>query len=323
MLSVCTRFRFAALAVGAFALWGAGWGVARAQMGTLDATQVNSEFSPTTTSARFGEPWNAKMPSMNQNFSGKEVTLGKYNWDYSSLNGKKGPYDWRTMFSGNGKMMPLRMMTQPSQREPTMMDRYNGLDSPLNQSASYDQWRQPHLDQQYQDMWVLHTGEHLPSAHQTGQELSLQDLNRYDFRGTRSSEAGLPVTHAGTETSPSAGPLVNTPALFDFGGSKGLSAAAPSQVRSGEMVAPQMMRPDGSTSSVLASHGASGFGSGESVAPSNPGLSSYQNGAPMASPPANPNSINTAPLPTSILNETPVVEPMQVIGVRVKDDDGE
>jgi hypothetical protein len=43
----------------------------------------------------------------------------------------------------------------------------------------------------------------------------------------------------------------------------------------------------------------------------------------MASPPANPNSINTAPLPTSILNETPVVEPMQVIGVRVKDDDGE
>jgi hypothetical protein len=230
---------------------------AHAQVHHMDYTLQNGQFSTGTTSSTFGQSWNAKTPNIDQSVNGQRIVMGSYETKMSSLNGMQGPYDWRTAFP-ESKNLELKMMDQPEMREPQMGD-MNGQQSSLSHYTNYSEWQHPSGSPKFSDSWVLHTGQSSAQSGQSGPEMSLQDINRYDFRASRSSEPGLPVTHAGTgageDGSASAGNLINTPALFDFGGGKELAVApTTSAVHSGGMVAPQMISPSGEVNTLDASH---------------------------------------------------------------------
>jgi hypothetical protein len=227
-------------------------GAAHAQVRNLNMTEMNSQFATGTSSSTFGQSWNAKMPTMDESVNGQRIMMGMFDTKMSALNGMQSSPQWSTPFSNN-HMMETKMMDQPQMQEPTM-DRYNGQLSSLSHYSDYGEWQRPGGVPRISDAYVLHSGEYTPSDQNTSQELSLQDINRYDFRASRSSEPGLPVTHAGGGGEDSSGgSLVNTPALFDFGNGKGLSAPT-SQVHSGGAVAPSMITPSGEVKSVESTH---------------------------------------------------------------------
>ena len=228
---------------------------AHAQVRPLNMTQQNSQFAPTQSSGTFGQSWNARQPNLDQSVNGQRITMGTYDTKMSSFNGMQGPYDWRTAFP-QSRTLDLKMMDQPEMREPDM-GALNGQQSSLSHYTNYSEWQHPSGSPKFSDTWVLHTGTaSSANSSPTSQELSLQDINRYEFRSSRSNEPGLPVTHAGSgaDGSGSGGALVNTPALFDFGDGNGLRPASTSQVHSGGMVAPQMISPNGEIKSMERSH---------------------------------------------------------------------
>jgi hypothetical protein len=225
---------------------------ARAQVRPINVTQQNTEFSPTSTSGTFGESWNSSLPNIDQSVNGQRIIMGMYDTKMSPFNGQQGPYDWRTAFP-QSRTLDLKMMDQPETNEPDMAP-INGQQASLSHYTNYSEWQHPSASPKFSDTWVLHTGIADSSSQPSGKELSLQDINRYEFRASRSSEPGLPVTHAGTGgDATTAGTLVNTPALFDFGDGS-LQSAPTSQVHSGGMVAPQMISPSGEIKSLEPSH---------------------------------------------------------------------
>jgi len=216
---------------------------ARAQVRPINVTQQNTEFSPTSSSGTFGQSWNASMPNIDQSVNGQRITMGSYDTKMSPFNGQQGPYDWRTAFP-QFRTLDLKMMDQPETNEPDMAP-INGQQASLSHYTNYGEWQHPVGVAKFSDSWVLHTAVPDSSASPSGKELSLQDINRYEFRASRSSEPGLPVTHAGTGGDvTSTGTLVNTPALFDYGDGS-LQSAPTSQVHSGGMVAPALISPSG------------------------------------------------------------------------------
>jgi len=216
---------------------------ARAQVRPINVAQQNTEFSPGATAGTFGQPWNSALPNIDQSVNGQRIIMGMYDTKMSPFNGAQGPYDWRTAFP-QFRTLDLKMMDQPETNEPGMAPS-NGQQSSLSHYTNYGEWQHPVGVAKFSDSWTLHTGIPDSNTAPSGKELSLQDINRYEFRASRSSEPGLPVTHAGSGgDASSAGTLVNTPALFDFGDGA-MQSVPTSQVHSGGMVAPTMISPSG------------------------------------------------------------------------------
>jgi hypothetical protein len=295
--------------------------VARGQIHQIDVTQMNSQFATGTSSATFGQPWNAKMPTLDQSVNGQRITMGMFDTKMSALNGMQAPTNLHDTFSNN-HMLETKMMDQP-QMEETKMDSVNGEQSTLSHYTDYDEWQHPVGPSKYTDAYVLHSGEYNPSGPGSSQELSLQDINRYAFRSSNSSEPGLPVTHAGSGDDASAGgSLVNTPALFNFGDGSGLNTSTPtSQVHSGGMVAPQMVTPGGDVQPMEPTRDESSSSSAPMPSPAPVPQSSSQSVVPGSASGPVPNmdvNHNYAPLDASRINEVQLGQPQ--IWVRVEGD---
>jgi hypothetical protein len=224
----------------------AGTGLAHGQRHN-DFTQMSNYFSPDQSSARFGQPWNAKMPEVNESVGGRRVTMGQYNVTYSSLNGKTGPVDPRLSAPQSNQNYALKMTNLGDTRQPDM-SRLNGLQSSVSDSTNYNNWQRPATGpSKFTDALTVHTGQNNAPPQDFGQPLSMQDINRFEFRSSRSSEGGLTVTHAASGASSSSGGLSDSPALFDFGSNNRTLQPATSTVRSGSTVAPTVRTSDGST----------------------------------------------------------------------------
>ncbi len=244
-MSPCTPTRIVRASV-ALAVVLAGAGTARAQRHN-DFTQLSNAFSPDQSSASFGQPWNAKLPNMNESVGGRRLTMGQYDTTYSNLNGKAGPVDPRFAAPQSSQSYPLKMTSLGDTKQPDM-SRLNGLQAGFNDSAGYNNWQRPAAGpSKFTDALTVHTGQNNAPPQDFGEPLSMQDINRFEFRGSRPTEGGLTVTHAASGASGlSSGGLSDSPALFDFGGGSKTLQPSTSVVRSGSAVAPTVRMSDGS-----------------------------------------------------------------------------
>ena len=200
---------------------------------------------PSSLTAQLNTGFSETLPSINQGLNGSHSTLSSKNFDtsFSSLNGdmNNSPI-WRSNFPLGGNF-PTKMAPSSNVRQPQMSSTLQH-NSSLNDYTAYDRWKSPKpAPDKFTDAFVLHTTDNSQQLQQVGRELSLQDINRYQFQGEFSSGNGLPITHAGGDTDQvtgSNGKILHTPKLFDF--NPGLGNTVPS----GSSVSPRIITSEGS-----------------------------------------------------------------------------
>ena len=154
-----------------------------------------------------------------------------------------------------GRNFPTKMAPTPGLRQPQMSSDLQ-RNSSLNDYTAYERWKKPtQTPDKFTDAFVFHTTDNSKQLQQVGRELSLQDINRYQFQGEFSSQSGLPITHAGGDAdqlSTSNGQIMHTPKLFDF--NPGMANTVPS----GGAVSPRIITSDGSRPYLPGTPGSSG-----------------------------------------------------------------
>jgi hypothetical protein len=185
-----------------------------------------------------------ELPGVNQRLSGSRATLPANTFDskLSPYNGQmSNSPQWHNSFP-MGHNFPVKMAPTPNTREPQMSSNMQ-RNSSLNDYTAYDRWKEhtPAPDK-FTDAFTLHTSDNSKQLQQVGKELSLQDINRYQFQGSFSGEPGLPVTHAAgnsDQITTTGGGIRNNPKLFDY------NASAISTVPSGGAVTPKVITSEG------------------------------------------------------------------------------
>jgi len=193
-------------------------------------SQLNTGFSET-------------LPSVNQGLTRSHSNLSSksFSGSTSSLNGDMDSSPmWRSNFP-MGPNFPTKMAPTSSMREPQMSTTMQ-RNSSLNDYTAYGRWKKPAPGpDKFTDAFVFHTVDNSQQLQQVGRELSLQDINRYQFQGEFSSEPGLPITHAGGATdqvTTNDGQLLHSPKLFD--------SSSANFAPSGGAVSPRMITSEGS-----------------------------------------------------------------------------
>jgi hypothetical protein len=248
-------------------------GVAQAQIHHIDYTTMNPQFSTNPMGFKFTDAqslpgsastldskwmsqidpsWLGKMnsfgagqtPGMNEYLGSQRFSTGPdQRPTYSPFNGKTAPNSWQSSFP-RGDNLPMKMAPVASTRRPQMSDMFK-TDPNFNQFDTNNQWQHAAGPSKYTDAFVFHANDNGQQLASIDQELSMQDVNRYQFHSSNSSEPGLNITHAGGgQVEVTGGSLNNTPGLFDF---KSTSLTTPtSEVRSGGPVAPRIITSQGS-----------------------------------------------------------------------------
>jgi len=211
------------------------------------SSQINTGFSET-------------LPGLNQHLNNSRATLPSNTFDttYSSLNGQmSGSPLWKSNFP-MGRNFTIKMAPTKDSRQPLMSENMQ-RNSSLNDYSAYDHWKSPKTaPDKFTDSFVFHTTDNSKQLQQVGQELSMQDINRFQFQGSFSGEPGLPITHAAGESDQvvaTNGQLLHSPKLFDF------SPNASNTVPSGGAVAPRVITSEGSRPYVPTKKSSFGLGS--------------------------------------------------------------
>ncbi len=234
----------------------AGPGLARAQIRHNDFTEMSSTFSTNQASSVLISPGQmgisgpsmfvGTLPNLDSSVNDKRATLtgNSFQKTFSTLNGQMAGSQWKSNFP-LGPNLPLKMAPSSPMHQPQMADSMQ-KNSPLNDFASRDQLDQHEVGpSKFTDAYTFHAVDNGTQLAEVGHELSLQDINRYQFQGSFSSAPGLPVTHAGGATdlpSVSGGSLSNITSgdsLFDSG------SMPTSHPRSGAAVAPNFITTGG------------------------------------------------------------------------------
>jgi hypothetical protein len=197
--------------------------------GTL-TSQLNTGFSET-------------LPSINHGLTGSHSNLSSksFSGSTSSLNGDMDSSPmWRSNFP-LGRNFPMKMAPAADTRQPQMSSTLQ-RNSSLNDATAYDRWKKPaQAPDKFTDAFVFHTTDNSKQLQQVGQELSLQDINRYQFQGEFSSEPGLPITRAGGDSNAvttTGGQLLHSPKLFDLNPTN--------TIPSGGAISPRIITSEGS-----------------------------------------------------------------------------
>jgi hypothetical protein len=256
----------------------AGVGQARAQIHNQNYQKLNSQFSPGSAMGTFLEPdqllgsgmsdadgssshfvgrlptsltsqlntgFSEKLPSVNQGVNSSRSSLSSHSFgtQYSPLNGDMSDSPmWRSNFP-LGRNFPINMAPTSGTRQPLMSSNMQRI-SKLNDATAYNhQKTQQTAPDKFTDAFVFHTTDNSKQLAEVGKQLSLQDINRYQFQGSFSGEPGLPITRAAgdaSQVSATGGSLSKGPKLFEFAPSQGNS------VPSGGSVAPRIITSEGS-----------------------------------------------------------------------------
>jgi len=247
---------FGRLAVGVLLVIAAGPGLARAQIKHNDFTAMNTPFSTNQASPVYmdatGQPTQSffvgKTPTLNNRVNDSRATLSGNNnlgGTYSPLNGKTADSpQWKSDFPV-GNNLPLKMAPSANTRYPQLQGSLQ-KDSPLDKFTSSRNLKpNTPAPSTFTDAFTFHAVDNGTELAQVGHDLSLQDVNRYQFQGSFSGTPGLPVTHAGGSSSQASfsgqglSNLTSSSTLFDPG-------TVTSRVRSGGTVSPRMVTSDGS-----------------------------------------------------------------------------
>lgn len=218
---------------------------------------LDSQFNTSAageSAAGFNQTWNGN--KINENLNGSRVIMGKYDANYSSFNGKEVTGAFRTAFP-QGPNLQLKMMPDANTSRPQFAAQDQKFASWNDSTAPNQLWEKNTGPSKFSDAVVIqsHLGDQAAQMQALGHELSMQDINRYEFSGSNSSEPGLPVIKAGGSiNASSAGTLSTGPALFDPWES---SSAPTSQVHSGAAVAPHMLAPSNGNSLMPSSQNSS------------------------------------------------------------------
>jgi hypothetical protein len=148
---------------------------------------------------------------------------GNLNTSTSSLSGQMNQSPlWKNSYNTQPGNLPQKMSSQFNSGNTSANSLWQ-KNSPYS-SQPYDGQLDSHISgpSKFTDAFVFHTADSYPNSSglsQVGRELSLQDINRYMFQGSQSSEPGLPVTEAGgTAGQPNfsnSTSLTSLPATFD------------------------------------------------------------------------------------------------------------
>lgn len=232
-------------------------GQAQAQIKHIDYTAMNQRVSPQAAASYYMDPSSISsqlQPGMDR-FVGKAPNMDKFiainhanlpqgnmTMNNSPLNGKMDTASlWQKMYANPGNLTE-KSYQQTTTRDPQMDSALQKFSS-LNNSAQYDQLKQHQSGpSKYTDSFVFHTQDNNQPLQDVGHELSLQDINRYQFQGSHSNAPGLPSTHAGSNTDPtfSGSPLIGGPATFDGQALQG------GRVLSGTSTQMRLITPNGS-----------------------------------------------------------------------------
>jgi hypothetical protein len=187
----------------------AGPGLLRAQIRHNDFTQLNSPFSTSNASTVMISPGQmgitgnsffvGTLPNLNSGINQSRSSLANESFqkNLSSLNGQMATSSqWKSNFP-LGPNLPLKMAPTSPTRQPQMFASMQ-RDSSLNDYTGRDRLEQHEVGpSKFTDGYTFHAVDNGTQLQQVGRELSLQDINRYQFQGSFSGEPGLPVTHAG------------------------------------------------------------------------------------------------------------------------------
>ncbi len=205
-------------------------GRVQAQIKHIDYTTMNQRISPQGAANYYMAPDPQSQPGM-ERFVGKapntdkfislnhaNLTKGNLTMGNSPLNGKMDNVPlWQKMYSSPGNLTE-KSYPQTSTKDPQMDSALQQKFSGFNSAGQYDQLK-PHQSgpSKYTDSFTFHTEDNNKPLEDVGHELSLQDINRYQFQGSHSGAPGLPSTHAGSNSDPSitGSALANGPATFD------------------------------------------------------------------------------------------------------------
>jgi hypothetical protein len=245
------------IAVGVIFLFTAGPGLACAQIKHNDFTGLNSPFSTTQASPvvinpdQMGITGNSlfvgKLPSLNGHMNDSRATLtgNSFNKTTSPLSGEMASTSqWKSNFP-LGPNLPLKMAPSSPTRQPQL------LASMQKNSVLDDFTNRDRLDQhqvgpsKFTDGYTFHAVDNGTQLAEVGHELSLQDVNRYQFQGSFSGTPGLPVTHAGgtvdqaNVSGGSLGKITSGDSLFDT------NSMPVSHPRSGSAIAPNFITTGG------------------------------------------------------------------------------
>jgi hypothetical protein len=251
-------------------------------------SQINSGFSET-------------LPGINQRLNDSRATLPDNTFDtkFSSLNGQmSGSPLWKSNFP-MGRNFGIKMAPSSDLRRPQMSSNMQRISS-LNKDTSYKNLKtRTNAPEKFTDAFVFHTNDNSKQLQQVGQELSLQDINRYQFQGSFSGDPGLPITHAAGDSdqvTTTGGALMHTPKLFDFNPT----------VPSGGAVAPRIITSDGSRPYVPTKK--SSFASGSTItksalpsSSSNPASNSPRQSASPSAPTNSPPNRGEIPKNEAVL----------------------
>jgi len=245
------------IAVGVIILFAARPDVARAQIKHNDFTGLNDPFSTSNAQPvvinpdQMGITGNSlfvgKMPSLNSHLNDSRATLtgNSFNKTTSPLSGDMAnTSQWKSNFP-LGPNLPLKMAPNSPTRQPQL------LANMQKNSALNDFTNRSRLDQhevgpsKFTDGYTFHAVDNGTQLAEVGHELSLQDVNRYQFQGSFSGQPGLPVTHAGgtvdqaSISGGSLGKITSGDSLFDT------NSMPVSHPRSGSAIAPNFITTGG------------------------------------------------------------------------------
>ncbi|HTB63135.1 MAG TPA: hypothetical protein VK737_06065 [Opitutales bacterium] len=241
-------------------LLGAGVGVAHGQIQHNDFTSMNGTFSTNSATPVMISPGQmgisaasgknlfiGSLPNLNQALNSSKSSLGgqsfsKFN---SPMNAQKGTApQWKTNFP-IGQNLPLKMAPSAEMKKPQMLSNMENK-SALNDYTNRDNYEAHQMGPpKFTDGFTFHAVDNGTQLEQAGRDLSLQDVNRYQFQGSFSNTPGLPVVHAGgqgsqvTLSGSSLSSISNSSTLFDS------NSMPTSQVRSGASVAPRVLTSEG------------------------------------------------------------------------------
>lgn len=238
-MRVCPSRLILRLAAAVIIFGAVGAGVARAQILHNDYTKMNSQFAPQQPASFYMDPSSiasqlnpgmqrfiGRAPNLDKFLSINKATLPKGNLTFgnSSLNGQMDPnlslqdrYPLPPDLAN--KMYPGSTDTRQPMMDSTLQGKYSIYNDSGQPGGLMTHTTGP---SKFTDAFVFHTADKdTPQLEQLGRELSLQDINRYQFQGSFSGQPGLPSTHAGdpNSTQPvfSNSALTSGPATFDGG----------------------------------------------------------------------------------------------------------
>ncbi|HVU37254.1 MAG TPA: hypothetical protein VHC95_02885 [Opitutales bacterium] len=286
-MQVCPIRVVSRLAAAVIVFGAAGAGVAQAQVRHNDYTLMNSQFTPQQPASFYMDPSSiasqlnpgmqrfiGRAPNLDKFLSINQATLPKGNLTFgnSSLNGRMDPnLSLKDRYplppSLANKMYPGSTDTRQPMMDSTLQGKYSIYNDSGQPGGLMTHTAGP---SKFTDAFVFHTADKdTPQLEQVGRELSLQDINRYQFQGSFSSQPGLPSTHAGdpnaSQPTFSGSALTSGPATFDGG------ALQSGRVLSGTSNQLRVITPNGSQPYQPMLLGASGnnLASGSSPAPAN------------------------------------------------------